>query len=82
MNYQDENEDIDYLINDFKNKVENKANLIFYDIDEWLDIIDFFSIENYQKYKHLHPFGVRLPCPDTDGTARTFNCAKVLHIYL
>ncbi|MEE1112037.1 MAG: hypothetical protein UH077_02495 [Bacteroidales bacterium] len=50
MNYQDENEDIDYLINDFKNKVENKANLIFYDIDEWLDIIDFFSIENYQKY--------------------------------
>lgn len=50
MNYQDENEEIDYLINDFKNKVENKANLIFYDIDEWLDIIDFFSIENYQKY--------------------------------
>lgn len=50
MNYPDENEDIDYLITDFKNKVENKANLIFYDIDEWLDIIDFFSIENYQKY--------------------------------
>ena len=40
------------------------------------------EIENYQKYKHLHPFGVRLPCPDTNGTARTFNCAKVLHIYL
>ncbi len=50
MNYQDENEDIDYLINDFKNKIENKASLIFYDIDEWLDIIDFFSIESYQKY--------------------------------
>ena len=27
--------------NDFKNKIRRKETLIFYDIDEWIDIIDF-----------------------------------------
>ena len=50
MNYQDENEDIHYLINDFIDKVEKKSSLILYDIDEWLDIADFFSIETHNDF--------------------------------
>lgn len=47
MNFQDENEGIEFLINDFKNKIRRKETLIFYDIDEWIDIIDFLSIEEF-----------------------------------
>lgn len=34
------------LINDFEAKIRNKVENIFYDIDDWLDIIDFFIAED------------------------------------
>lgn len=46
MSYFDNNDDILSLIQDFSNKVEHGGGLLFYDIDEWLDIIDFFFIED------------------------------------
>ena len=46
MSYFDNNDDILSLVNDFSDKINKGGGLIFYDIDEWLDIIDFFFIEN------------------------------------
>ena len=33
------------LVGDFENKIKNRVENIFYDIDDWLDIIDFFIAE-------------------------------------
>lgn len=49
--YFDEQDDFDYeqelfsLVADFAKKVQNHEASMFYDIDEWLDIIDYFLAE-------------------------------------
>ena len=45
MAYSDEDEDIIYLVKDFSDKIKNRESFIFYDSDEWLDIIDYFFLE-------------------------------------
>lgn len=45
MDFSDESEYIFSLIRGFSNKVKNKELLIFYDLDEWIDIIDYYFIE-------------------------------------
>ena len=36
------------LIDDFEKKVKNQSKSIFYDIDQWLDIIDFLLSEEQE----------------------------------
>lgn len=46
MGYFDDNEEILSLITDFTNKIKAGESFIFYDADEWLDIIDYFFLED------------------------------------
>jgi tetratricopeptide (TPR) repeat protein len=50
MAYSDEDEDIIYLVKDFSDKIKNRESFIFYDSDEWLDIIDYFFLEENNEY--------------------------------
>lgn len=46
----DNDDNILSLIDEFSNKVKSGDKLLFYDEEDWLDIIDFFFIEN-----EMHP---------------------------
>jgi len=49
--YFDQQDDFDYeqellsLVADFTKKVQNNESSMFYDMDDWLDIIDYFLAE-------------------------------------
>ncbi len=45
MGYFDDNEEILFLLKDFSNKLKDREPFIFYDAEEWLDIIDYFFLE-------------------------------------